>query len=60
MNNKMCKSRNTAIAGVCGGVAEFFGFDVKLLRVLWAVSLIFAGIGLWIYIALWILMPEAN
>ncbi|MFR1709291.1 MAG: PspC domain-containing protein [Clostridium sp.] len=59
MNNKLCKSSNAAIAGVCGGIAEFFGFDVKVLRVIWVLSLIFAGAGLWIYIALWILMPDS-
>ncbi|MEG0307225.1 MAG: PspC domain-containing protein [Clostridium sp.] len=60
MNNKLCKSNNAAIAGVCGGVAEYFGFDVKVLRIIWVVSTIFAGAGFWIYVALWILMSDNN
>lgn len=58
MNNTLYKSSNMAIAGVCGGVAEFFGFDVKVLRILWVISIVFAGTGLWLYFALWILMPD--
>jgi phage shock protein PspC (stress-responsive transcriptional regulator) len=48
------------IAGVCGGVAEFLGWNPTLVRVLWAVltpTTAFAG-GI-LYILLWLLMPES-
>jgi phage shock protein C len=47
------------IAGVCGGIAEFFGIDATLVRIA-AVLLIFAGgAGLLLYAIGWLVMPEA-
>lgn len=49
------------VAGVCAGLAEYFDFNVKLLRFLVVLSLIFSGffpVGV-IYLALWYLMDEA-
>lgn len=49
------------IAGVCGGLADSLGVDVALLRVgLVALTVLGAGIGLVIYVAAWILAPEAD
>lgn len=45
------------IAGVCAGVAKYFGFDVKMVRIVWILAVIFAGIGLLAYLILWLLMP---
>jgi phage shock protein C len=50
--------RGKLIAGVCGGVARQFGWDVSLLRVLTLIGALFAGVTVFIYIALWILMPQ--
>lgn len=57
---KLCRSKDKAIAGVCAGVAEFFGFNVRNVRLLWLV-LTFIGIGspLLFYVLLWFLMPDA-
>lgn len=47
------------IAGVCGGVAEYFGIDSVLVRIA-ALALVFAGgAGIILYIIGWIAMPEA-
>lgn len=48
------------IAGVCGGIAEYFGVDPTVVRVAYALaSLIFAAFpGLIVYIILMFLMPE--
>ncbi|MEG1636646.1 MAG: PspC domain-containing protein [Cellulosilyticaceae bacterium] len=55
MPNKLYKSSNNlVIVGICGGIAEYFGFDTTSLRIIWFLS---AGITCWLYIALWILMP---
>jgi len=44
--------------GVCGGLAEYFGWDVTILRVLWVVATIFMlGTGLIAYLVLWLVMP---
>lgn len=46
------------IAGVAGGVADLLGVDSDLVRALWALSVIFAGAGLLLYVVLWIVVPE--
>ena len=46
------------IAGVCAGLAEQFGISVTILRLAFLLSaLIGGGVGLIIYIALWVVMP---
>jgi phage shock protein PspC (stress-responsive transcriptional regulator) len=49
------------IAGVCGGLAEWLGWDPTLVRVLYVVGSILSAAfpGLLVYILLWIFMPEA-
>ncbi len=48
------------IAGVCGGIAKWLGWDPTLVRLGYVVlSVLSAGFpGLFIYILLWILMPQ--
>jgi len=46
------------IAGVCGGLAEYFGIDVTLLRVLWLVAVFCFGTGVLLYLILWIAVPR--
>jgi len=47
------------LAGVCGGIAEYFNVDSTLIRVLFILFGFAVGGGLLIYIILWIIMPEA-
>ena len=53
---------DSIIAGVCGGLAEWLGWDVTLVRALYVVGSIFSAAfpGLIIYIILWIVMPQAD
>ncbi len=46
------------LGGVCGGIAEYFALDPTLIRVLWAVAILFGGVGLIAYIICWIIIPE--
>jgi phage shock protein C len=46
------------VAGVCAGLAEHFGVDVNLVRLAFAVFTIFFGVGVLIYLAAWIILPE--
>lgn len=47
------------IGGVCSGLGEFFGVDPLLARIVFVVlALVPPGIGLLLYLLLWILMPE--
>ncbi len=54
--------RNRLIAGVCGGLAEWLGWSVTGVRVLYVlVSLLSAAFpGIVVYIILWVVMPEAD
>jgi phage shock protein PspC (stress-responsive transcriptional regulator) len=58
----LCRSRDRIIAGVCGGIAEWLGWDPTLVRILYvAISILSAGFpGTLVYIALWIVMPECD
>lgn len=46
------------IAGVCGGLAEYFEIDSTLVRILFLALLIFGGGGVIIYIIMWIVVPK--
>jgi len=46
------------LAGVCAGIARYFGLDVTLVRVIWAVvSVITGGAGVLAYLVAWALIP---
>lgn len=53
-------SEKKVIGGVASGVASFFGIDLTLVRILFVVFAIVGGIGLLVYIILWIALPEAK
>jgi phage shock protein PspC (stress-responsive transcriptional regulator) len=46
------------IAGVCGGLADYFDLDPTIIRVVWVLAFFCAGTGLLAYIILWIAVPE--
>ena len=48
------------IAGVCGGLAEYFNVDATLVRVLFLLLAVFGGTGLVIYVVMWIIVPDAT
>lgn len=59
--NPLLRSRrHRIIAGVCGGLADWLGWDVTIVRLLYViVSIISAGFpGILAYVILWILMPQ--
>ena len=47
------------VAGICAGIADYYGLDVTLVRVLVAVvSVITGGTGLLAYLAAWMIIPD--
>jgi len=59
--NPLVRSRrHRLLGGVCGGIAQWLGWDPTLVRILYVVisvvSVAFPGII--VYIALWLLMPQ--
>lgn len=50
--------KNRVIAGVCGGIGEYFNIDPALVRLLWVIFAIAGGSGILAYIIAWIIIPE--
>ena len=52
--------KNKKLAGVCAGVAKYFGLDVTLVRIIWLVLALMGSLGLWIYLILMLVLPKAE
>ncbi|OIP99663.1 hypothetical protein AUK40_00600 [Candidatus Wirthbacteria bacterium CG2_30_54_11] len=46
------------IAGVCGGIAEYFAIDPSLVRLLWIIFCLTGGSGVMAYLVAWLIIPE--
>ena len=46
------------VAGVCAGLAAYFGVDVNLVRLAFGVFTVFYGLGALIYVLAWLVLPE--
>jgi phage shock protein C len=56
---KLYRSRtDRKLAGVCGGLAQYFNADATLIRVLFVVLAVLGGSGLVLYLAMWIIVPN--
>ena len=58
-NKRLYRSRDARIGGVCGGIANYFGWDVTVVRIIYLLltcTTAFAGIP--IYILMWIFVPR--
>ena len=49
---------NKMIAGVCGGVAEYFNIDPTVVRLLFVLGFFLGTATFWVYIVMWVLIPE--
>lgn len=60
MSRRLFRSRQKVIAGVCGGIAEYFDLDPTLVRAGYLVlSVVSAGFpGILVYVILWFIIPE--
>ena len=52
-------TENKVIAGVCGGIAEYFDIDPTLIRLAWVLFCTLGGSGVLAYIIAAIIIPEA-
>ena len=56
---KLYRSKtNRKLAGVCGGLAQYFNVDATLIRVLFVLLAVLGGSGLVLYLAMWIIVPR--
>ena len=61
MSTRLYRSRDDRIlAGVAGGVAEYFGLDPSLVRIAWALLAFLGGFGVLLYIVMAIVVPEED
>ena len=54
------RSDRRLIAGVCGGVAAYTGIDVTVVRLLLVLLTLIFGMGVAVYVAAWLLVPNAG
>ncbi len=50
--------KDKILGGVCGGIAEYLHVDPVIIRLIWAVSILFYGTGFALYIIAWIIIPR--
>lgn len=50
--------RDRKIAGICGGLGEYFNVDPTLLRIIFLFLLFFGGSGFILYLIFWIVVPN--
>ena len=61
-NRRLTRSKHKMIAGVCAGIAEYFGWEVTLFRVAFVLASILsvAFPGILVYLVLWVVMPRPD
>lgn len=51
--------KDRKIAGVCGGLAEYFGIDSTIVRILWVLAVVVSyGTGFILYLVFWLIVPR--
>jgi len=61
MQKKLYRSEiDKIVGGVCGGLAEYFGIDSAIVRLVFVLILVYGGSGLLVYIILWIVLPTQS
>ncbi len=61
MEKKLARSvSNRKVAGICGGLAEYFGIDATIIRLILVLLVIFCGVGILAYLIMWLVIPQAK
>ena len=55
---RLALSDDEVIAGVCGGLGEYFEIDPVVIRVIWGLFFFVGGSGLLLYVIFWLAMPN--
>ena len=60
-NKRLTRSANKMLAGVCAGLAEYFGWDVTVVRIVYSIATVFTAFsGIIVYLILWLAMPKKD
>lgn len=54
------EGKDAVLAGVCGGIAEYFNVDPNIVRIITAVLIVCAGLSLWVYIIAALILPKKS
>ena len=58
---RLTRSNNRMIGGVCAGIADYFNWDITLVRIVYVLATFFTAFsGGIVYLILWFIMPEAG
>ncbi len=58
---RLTRSNNRMIGGVCAGIADYFNWDITLVRIVYVLATFFTACsGGIVYLILWLIMPEAG
>jgi len=61
MQKKLYRSRRDVIlGGVCSGLADYFGIDTAIIRVLFVLFAVAGGPGFLVYLVLWVVIPHED
>lgn len=61
MRKQLVRSEtNKMVAGICGGLADYFDIDATLFRILFVVTTFLGGAGVLVYVLLWIIIPTSS
>ena len=60
MAQQLTRSKDRIVAGVAGGIAKYLGVDASIVRIITALVVIFTGIGPFLYVLGWLILPEEN
>jgi len=59
-DKKLYRSKEKMLGGVCGGVADFFGIDRSVVRIIFALLILAGTLGFWLYLLMWIIVPQED
>lgn len=59
MSKKLYLSNDRKLGGVCGGIAEYFGVDSTIVRIIWVLLFFAYGLGLFSYFICWLIIPKS-
>ncbi len=51
-------SKNSVVAGVCAGIADYFSADPVFVRLLWALFVLASSFGILAYMIAWVIIPR--
>ena len=54
------EGRDAVLAGVCGGIAEYFNIDPNIVRILTAILIIPGGVSVWVDIIAALILPKKS